>query len=155
MEVITACDDSSGSIGGSIHYIIQLIAIVAEADQAAPALKEKVFVFLQNELSDKLYFNYGDFGYDLFTIYQTLAVSRGKSSDFLDFIDVQTAQLTGPYDSYRREFFLKQKIEFFKATGKPEAVEQLIAQHLDIVEVRQGEVDQAIDKKNFAQAKQL
>lgn len=155
MEVITACDDSSGSIGGSIHYIIRLIATVAEADQAAPALKEKVFAFLQSELSDKLYFDYGDFGYDLFTIYQTLAVSRGKSSEFLGFIDAQTIRLTGPYDSYRREFFLKQKIDFLKMTGKPEEVRQLIAQHLDIVEVRQGEVDKAIETEDFARAKNL
>ncbi len=155
MEVMNSCDDSSGSIGQSVDYIIQLIKAIAEANKAAFALKEEIFTFLQTELADKLYFDYGDFGYDLFDIYQKLAVKLGKTNEFLSFVDARISKLTGQYDNYRREFLLKQKIEFYKTIGKPEEVEKLISQNLDIVEVRQTEVHKAIDKKDFVLAKNL
>lgn len=155
MEVITYSDDSSGSIGGSIDNIIRLIETVAEADDAAPALKEEIFAFLQNELADKLYFDYGDFGYGLFDIYRNLAIKLGKTQAFLDFVDTWISRLTGPYENYRREFLIKQKIDFFKSIGKTEEADSLIAQNLDIVEVRQGEVNKAIEKKDFVAAKKI
>jgi hypothetical protein len=63
--------------------------------------------------------------------------------------------LTGAYDNYRREFFQKQKIEFLTAIGKVNEAEELIKQHLDITEIRQAEIEKAIHKKDYEQAKQL
>ena len=155
LEAITACDDSNGNLGGTIDNSINLIAAVAEAKTAAPDMKEQVFNFLLTELSNKEYFNYGDFGYNLFFVFQNLAVQLNKSEAFLGFIDEQLPSLYGDYESYRKEYFQKSKIEFLKATGKAGEAERLIQQNLDIADIRQGEVNKSIDKKDFASAKKL
>lgn len=119
MKVITYCDDSDGNIGESIDNAIQLIDNVAKAEEAAIELKEEIFIFLQRELENEEYFDYGDFGYNLFSIYQYLILSISKNEDYLNFIDNQVAKLTGTYDNYKKEFYLKQKIDFFKAKDNP------------------------------------
>ncbi len=155
MEAITACDDSNGYLGGTIDNAINLFAAIAEAKTAAIDIKDQVFYFLRIELNDKEYFNYGDFGYNLFSIFQNLAVQLNKPEAFLGFIDTQIPKLIGDFENYRKEYYQKSKIEFLKATGKTEEAGKLVLQNLDIVEVRQGEVNNAIDKKDFAAAKKL
>ncbi len=155
MEALTKSDDSSGDIGGTIDNIIQLIATVTQAVEAAPELKEQVFAFLQNELTEKIYFEYGDFGYDLFRVYQGLAVQLGKTNEYVRFVDAQVPRIGTPHENYRGEFYRKQNIAFFQAIGKPEEAHKLILQSLDIVEVRQGEVEKAIARKDLAVAKEL
>lgn len=155
MGVITYCDDSAGNIGGTIDHAIRLIEAISEANETAPELKEEVFDFLQTELDNKLYFDYGDFGYELFTVFERLAVKLNKAEEFLHFIDAQFIQLTGEYSEYRNDFFHTQKIEFLQATGRIDEAEKLVRQNLDIVEVRQGVVHKAIHKKDFFTAKKL
>lgn len=154
--VITCCDDSAGCIGGSVTGSIELINTIADADNAAPALKEEIYMFLENELHDRIYFDYGDFGYDLFCTYQDLAANLGKGESFLAFVDKQIKQLKADsYSNYEREFLIKQKIRFFQKTNEPEKARQLIDQHLDIVELRKEEVDRALSQNNVEQAKML
>jgi hypothetical protein len=155
MEVIANCDDSAGNIGSTISGIVQLVDAIAEADDAANELKEQVFNFLQTELSNALYFDYGDFGYELFGIFQNLAVAIGKPDQFLKFIDDRIANLKGDYTDYRMNFYRTQKISFLKATGNSKEADKLVHQNLDIVEVRQGEVNKAIKRKDFTKAKIL
>jgi SWIM zinc finger len=155
MEVIAACDDSAGNIGSTISSIVQLIEAIADADDAANELKEQVFSFLQTELSNTLYFDYGDFGYELFGIFQNLAVAIGKPDQFLKFIDDRIVNLKGAYTDYRINFYRTQKIYFLKAMGNSKEADKLIHQNLDIVEVRLGEVNNAINRKDFAKAKAL
>lgn len=155
MEVITNTDDSSGSIGSVFSKTVQLIEAIADAKDTALELKEQVFDFLQTELNSKQYFDYGDYGYELFDILQRLAGELNKAKAFLAYIDAQVSTLTGKYDSYRKEFFLTTKIEFLKALGRTGEVEQLIRQNLDVVAVREGEVKKAMDRKDFVMAKKL
>lgn len=155
MEVLMACDDSAGNIGGTLYETVQLIEGIATSDAAAPALKEQLFSFLKTELGNKEYFNYGDFGYELFAVFENLAVQLHKPEEFISFLDAQIAKLTGQYDNYQREYFQKQKIKFLSAIGKAEEAAELVQQHLDIVEVRQHEVEKAIAKKDYAAAKKL
>ena len=155
MEVVTYCDDSNGSIGGSVSNAIELLKNIAVNKEAAIELKEKIFHFLSTELNNTLFFDYGDFGYELFDIFEDLAISLNKPETFLAFIDTQFPKLTGEYDDFKRNFFKREKINFLKALGKNEEADQLIGQNMDIVEVRQGEVDKAINKKDFLTAKKL
>jgi hypothetical protein len=155
MAVITYADDSDGSIGDSIDYIVQLIATISQSAEASPEIKSHVFDFLQEELKDSLYYDYGDFGYDLFDIYQGLAVDLGKAPEFLAFVDSMIRKLQGEYENYRREYFLKWKIEFLKSVHRPDEAEKLMAQNMDIVELRQKEVDKAIENKDYIRAKAL
>ncbi len=155
IEVIQCCDDSSGSIGGSICDAISLLSDIACSDNAAPDLKQAIFNFLQSELAQDQYFDYGDFGYELFSVYHSLAVLLGQSTAFINFIDNQCGKLTGEYDDFQREFYQKEKINFYVEKGWAKEAEVLIRQNLDIVEVRRAEVDKAFNRKDYAAAKQL
>ena len=155
MEAITESDDSNGNIGGTIDDAIRLLEMIADADKAASALKEQIFFFLKTELNNKVYFNYGDFGYELFAVFEKLAVQLNNAEEFLSFIDAQLPKLTGEYDTYRKDFFQTEKITFLKATGKTNEAEKLTLQNLDIKEIRQGEINKAVSKKDYKLAKQL
>lgn len=155
MEVITYTDDSSGSIGSVFSKTVQLIKAIAGAKDTALQLKEQVFDFLQSELNSKQYFDYGDYGDELFDIFQQLAGELNREKAFLAYIDAQLSKLTGKYDSYRKDFFITTKIEFLEALGRTGEVEKVIQQNMDVVAVREGEVNKAIDQKNFILAKRL
>ncbi|QHT70786.1 hypothetical protein GXP67_31130 [Rhodocytophaga rosea] len=155
MEAITQSDDSAGNLGGTIFSAVELMGSVAEAEKAAIELKEQMFDFLKEELNNKIYFDYGDFGYQMLDIFQSLAIGLNKSNKFLQFIDAQILQLTGRYDDYRRDTLRTLKIEFLEATGKSGEAQKMVQQNLDIVEVRQGEVNKAIEKKDYIAAKKL
>lgn len=155
VDVIANCDDSNGDISDTIESAIQLLQTIVEAGHAANELKELIYDFLQAELSNAIYFDYGDFGYELFPVFQNLAVVLGKSKQFLKFIDDRAASLTGGYTEYRKNFFRTKKIDFLKATGSSKEAEALIHQNMDIVEVRLREVNKAITRKDFAKAKEL
>jgi len=155
MQTLTYGDDSSGSMGDTVSEAIELIGQIAESDHAAINFKESILNFLQLELKDHVYFDYGDFGYDLFAIYERLAVKLDKEEAFLHFIDALVPTFTGDYDDYKINFFKTQKINFLKEIGRVEEAEKLVQQNLDIVEVRKGEVDKAISKSDFTSAKKL
>lgn len=156
IKVITCCDDSAGCIGGSVGGAIQLIDTISSADHAAPALREEIFSFLENELHDRVYFDYGDFGYGLFSIYRSLAANLGKEESFLAFIQKQISQIpSDAYSDYEKEFLIKQKIKFFGETKQLEKARQLMDQHLDIVELRKEEVDRVLGENDVEQAKTL
>lgn len=155
MEAITTSDDSNGHLGSLISHVINLFALMAGSDKAAFALKDQIFLFLKTELNDKMYLGYGDFGYEIFNVFQNLATQLNRENDFLSFIDVQLSHPANKYNDYCHNFFQTQKIEFLQATGKIAEAEKLIVQNLDIVEIRKGEIDKAIDKKDYKLAKQL
>lgn len=155
MEAITASDDSNGNIGGIIHDAINLFALLTGSNNAAFALKEQIFLFLKTEINNKMYFDYGDFGYELFDVFQNLSIQLNHEDDFLSFINTQLSQPVDRYSDYRHNFFQTQKIAFLKASGKIAEAEKLIVQNLDIVEIRRGEVDKAINSKDYNLAKQL
>ncbi|MDO8993250.1 MAG: hypothetical protein Q7U83_09315, partial [Daejeonella sp.] len=118
-------------------------------------LREEVYNYLLKELGDKSYYEYGDFGYELFDIFETLAIDLSRSNEFFSFIDKQVSNLTGKYDDYRKEFFISRKIELLKLSGNNTEVENLVQQNLEIVEVRQGEINKFIQEKDYVKAKVL
>ena len=155
VDIITYCDDSSGRIGDSIDGTMQLIETIIQHEKVAIDLKKEIFIFLEKELANPNYFDYGDFGYDLFSSFRQLSIMVGETAAFTKFIDNALSKLTGKEDTYRRNFFQTEKIAFLKDTGKEEEAKVLILQNLNIVSVRQGEVDRAIRKKDFPLAKQF
>ena len=155
MEAMQNCDDSNGNLGGNINSAIGLLERIIDADTVAINIKEELFNFLLKELNDKIYFDYGDFGYHLFSLFQKLAVQLDKAAAFLTFVEAQLLKLTGKYDEYQKEYFQKMKIEFFQQTGKADEAEKLVQQSMDIVEVRMEVINKTISKKDFTKAKKL
>lgn len=154
-KLIEYSDDSNGDIGDLIGAIIQLIDNVVVAKKAAIDLKEQIFIFLQTELNDPLYFDYGDFGYALINIYQYLAELLNKTDAFLNYLDNQINKNSADHSEYRKNSFLIRKIKFLKAIGRTSEISKLIQQNLDIVEIRQGEVESAVIEKDYITAKKL
>ncbi|MDR2898281.1 MAG: hypothetical protein LBU99_05635 [Spirochaetaceae bacterium] len=154
-EFIRSYDDSVGVIGGALFNVIQLFKGIAGSVHAPLEIKQNLFDLLQIVLAKKYYFDYGTIGYELFAVYRSLAVPLGQSESFIRFIDTQCSTLTGKYDDDRRAFFQKEKIGFYIENGWNEQAQELIRQNLDIVAIRQAEVEKAINCYDYTAAKQL
>lgn len=154
-EIIQECDDSSGSIGGSISYIISLIISVAEEDLVSDGVHEELFQFLKNELRNSLYFDYGDFGYDLFSIFHSLAIRLGKTEEYPLFLGELISHQKGSFYEYRVAHFKTMLIDFFQQVGQHDKADRLISENMDIVEVRKAELEKLLAQKEYKLAKNL
>jgi hypothetical protein len=155
IELITYCDDSSGYIGDIINACIELIMVVAGAESLAVDLQKEVFDFVQSAINRPIYFDYGDFGYEMVNVYQTLSIKLNKEKSFLNFVDGQIKMASADNNSYRKEYFLVRKIALLKAIGNVRDAQELVQQNLDIVDVRRGEVNNLIEEKDLFTAKKL
>ncbi len=155
MNVLTYCDDSSGSIGGTMEYGMQLLERIINHDYAANPLKEQIFAYLEKALREDVYFDYGHFGYQLFSLFQNLAVKLGHHDEVLNYLDDRILKVRGPYKEYENDFYKIQKIHFLTEIDRSEEANQLIAESLDLVEIRQGEVEKAINGNDYEKAKLL
>lgn len=154
-ELIQECDDSSGSIGESISYIISLVCHVAEENVVPDGLHEELFQFLKTELRNNLYFDYGDFGYDLFSIFHSLAIRLGKSEEYSQFIGELISLQKGSYSEYIVAHFKTMLIDFFQQVGQHDKADRLISENMDIVEVRKAELEKLLARKEYKSAKHL
>jgi hypothetical protein len=150
MEAVAYSDDSSGGIGDNIFGAIQILEAIANHEKASFEIKEQVFNYTRNELGNGEYFNYGDFGYQLFGVFRKLGMQINKIDVVLGFMDVR-----GSGDGYDREFFILNKVGFLREIGRVEEAEKLVMQHMDIVEIREGQVELAIERKDYPLAKRL
>lgn len=155
IELITYCDDSSGYIGDIINSSIELIMVIAGAEEMATDLREELLDFVQSAISRPIYFDYGDFGYNMVDVYQTLALKLNKEKLYLNFIDGQLKAESVHEHSYRKDYFLVRKIDFLKATGNITDAEKLVKKNLDVLDVRRGEVNSLIEKNDLPAAKKL
>ena len=156
INTIADCDDSGGCIGENISEAIELIDTICREDKAANDLKEEIFLFLEIALQDRVYFDYGDFGYDLFSSFRSLAVNLGKRESFLTFLEKQIKRVRPEaYSDYEIEFLIKERIAFYEESNEPEQAKKLIAENLDIVELRNEEVNRVLLQNDFEQAKIL
>ncbi|MBK8194068.1 MAG: SWIM zinc finger family protein [Lewinellaceae bacterium] len=154
MPIIEACDDSAGNIGDIIAQGIQLLQEVAEADTVSPELQSQLFDFVESSLSDKTWFDYGDFGYEMLAVAECIALKLDQER-YLRLLDNLLKIHVGKYSDYLQEHLKKLKIRFLFAIGRTADAEKLTAANMDIVEVRRSAVQQAIDVRDFSKAKQL
>jgi hypothetical protein len=155
IELLTYCDDSDGYIGDTINSAVKLIMDIAKAESVTLDLQEEIFDFVQAAISRSIYFEYGDFGYEMVNVYQLLALKLGRTEVYLNLINGLITMAAADQYSYRQDYFLVQKISFLKAVGNVTDAQTLVHQHLDIVDVRRGEVNSLIAQKDFSSAKKL
>ncbi|MCB9050893.1 MAG: SWIM zinc finger family protein [Lewinellaceae bacterium] len=156
MTVQQACDDSAGNIGGIIQDGIQVFRNIANSKAVAPETLGQIYAWLEKQLPDATWFDYGDFGYEMLAVAESLA-PHVDPERFLHLLDklLESRAATGSYREYTREALKKYKIRFLQAIGREEEARQLIAANMDIVEVRLGMVEEAIAQQDFLRAKQL
>ncbi|WP_220248357.1 SWIM zinc finger family protein [Chitinophaga rhizophila] len=155
IEIITYCDDSSGYIGDIINSSIGLIKNIAEEVSVTIEVQKEIFSFVQSAISLPIYFDYGDFGYDMVNIYSILAIKLNKHTSYLNFIDGQIKKASTAEYSYRKDYFLVRKIAFLKTIGNISDAQALVQKNLDIVDVRRGEVSRLVEERDFFSAKKL
>ncbi|WP_312352201.1 SWIM zinc finger family protein [Sphingobacterium siyangense] len=153
MPVITYADDSNGSIGDAIDSGISLLTDIAV--QSPVDLKEKIAVYLNKELQQDLYFDYGDFGYDMTDLYAQLCLDLSKIDDFLHFADVAIHKARLDRYDYRSSFFIQIKASILQKGNRTEEVQQLIEQQIHLPQMRKVQVEKAIENERFEEAKEL
>jgi uncharacterized Zn finger protein len=155
MGVLTHCDDSAGSVGGMLAQGIGILGKISQNESAGLEWLQQILAWLEKQLPDQKWFDYGDFGYDLLEVAEAAAL-RLDSERFLNLLDTLLNARTGK--EFRQRFFrealIKHKIHFLQAQGREEAA-ALIEANLDIVEVRRMKVQQALERQDYPQAKQL
>ncbi len=154
MEVIQSCDDSAGNIGGDMAGSIAIFEAIAASPTVSPELLENMYGHFESLLANKIWFEFGDFGYDLLNVAESIA-PRVAPERYLRFLDLLIKTHQGKYTNYRQEFFKKTKIRFLQSIGREKEAEALVAENMEIVEVRRGVVNKAIASKDFTRAKQL
>ncbi|SFF60615.1 hypothetical protein [Thermoflexibacter ruber] len=155
IEVIGDSDDSSGSLGGTIDGAIELLADIGASEEVSFSLKVQLFDFLEKEAMKKSYYDYGDFGHGLLDVAQDVAMQIGETARFIKLTDRIPPLFSGfSFDFYKEELLVR-KIAILEKLGQTEEIQHLINANMDLVSLRKQTVQQAIDKKDYAKAKQL
>lgn len=150
MSAYPETDDSSGELGGTFYSIAELFDFLATSSMGL-RLKEELLEFLARELQNQAYFNFGDAGYELMNILPKLALALGEPDLYLTVLE----KLERNSSSYFQDFLRTTRINFLRSIGRTEAVNKEIEANMDIPNVRQGVVDEAMESKDYAKAKTL
>ena len=152
IKVVEYCDDSNGYVFENVNEAISNLAEMIHAPVSFD-FKEKITDFLKEELKNKIYFDYGNFGYDLTEIYASFSIKTDRKIEFIQYLDskIQFAK----NNDYERAFFIKTKISFLLETGNSDEVNKIIQQNLDIPDIRNIEIDRNIENQDYELAKKL
>ncbi|MCB0544122.1 MAG: SWIM zinc finger family protein [Saprospiraceae bacterium] len=153
-SVFEGCDDSAGNISEILIRAIAVLRELSQLDTLAPPLRTQMLDFIDAVLQNRHWFDYGDFGYELLSVAESLAV-HAYPERFLSLLDKLAKTHTGKYTGFRQEFFLTSKIRFLATVGREAESAQLIAGHMDMDDVRAIAVQRAIDERQFGEAKKL
>lgn len=149
-EVLEYCDDSNGYVSDCVDSAIEQLYQISKVPVSID-FKEQIAVFLKTELQKKIYFDYGNIGYDLTHLFGEVCTAIYKTDDFIQFLDYKI-ESSKNYD-YDRKFFIETKISFLAKAGKETEVQDLIQQNLEIPEIRALEIDRAMKEENYEKAK--
>lgn len=153
MPASTYSDDSSGHIGGVISEGISLLQDVAL--KSPYALKEKIVDYLSKELKNDLYFDYGNFGYDMVLMYAQLSLDLGTVDSFLQFVDAALAKEEKEVYKYRLEFFTELKVSVLTKVNRKYEADQLLEQQIYLPKMRRIKVEEVIANEDYNSAKKL
>lgn len=80
-----------------------------------------------------------------------LALALGEPDLYLTVLE----KLERNASSYFQDDLRTRRIDFLRSIGRTEAVKQEIEANMDIPQVRQGVIDEAMEQKDYAKAKTL
>ncbi|WP_157698586.1 SWIM zinc finger domain-containing protein [Sphingobacterium sp. G1-14] len=153
MPVITYADDSNGYLGDAIDSGISLLTDIAV--QSPVDLKQKIATYLNKVLQQDLYFDYGNFGYDMTDLYAQLCLDLSKIDDFMNFADAAIYKARLDHYDYRSSFFIQIKASILQNGNRIEEAQQLMEQQIHLPKVRKIQVEKAIENGRFEEAKEL
>lgn len=151
-KVFEYCDDSNGYVVDNVDEAISNLSEMINAPVSFD-FKGKITDFLKQELKNKSYFDYGNFGYDLTETYASFCIRTDRKDEFIQYLDSKIQSVKN--DDYDKEFFLKTKISFLSDIGSTDEIKSIIQQNLDIPEIRSIEIDRKIENQDYETAKKL
>lgn len=152
-QVIEYSDDSSGILSDALYNTIGLLDEMA-AHRAVPyPVKEQIAGFLEEELGNSLYFDYGNFGLNMANVFFGVSITTGRHDAFLAFTDRKITEKR--YTDFYNDHYTQVKISFLKAIGKDKEAELLTSRNMDIPDIRMAEVNKQIESVEYAKAKAL
>ncbi len=155
MEVVKACDDSAGNIGGTVLGGMNLLHEVAQSEDLAPPLREQLYNWAAENLANKTFADYGDYDYSLLSIARTLAEKIAEPNRFLKLLDTMTNRYSDKHSSFYRDIFARRKIDFLRHLGRNAEADQLTEANLDVVAIRDKVLDQAISNGQWDRVGEL
>ena len=157
MKLMRTCDDSSGRIYDLFSQGVGILKELATNEDSAPELIESIFSWMEKQLMDRYWFDYGNFGYNLLAVVRSCALREADPDRYPDLLDRIAALYSGPEEVYQYtlESIIVEKITFLKTIGQSERAKLLVSKHLDFKEVREGEVEEAIARREYELARKL
>jgi hypothetical protein len=156
IKLMAYSDDSAANISGLVNDAIDILQQVAEAPDMPEDKLTELYDWIERELRDAIWFDYGDFGQNLLRVAESTA-RRSGTNRFLQLLD-QLMQPTGK-GGYHTEYFnkvlIQLKIQFLTSIGREQEATAIINTHLDIAEIRQVLVDEAIVHEDYSKATKL
>lgn len=149
-DIANQIDDSDGGLG---DLMCGVKAILAKPYRLLPAERqEQLFRQVLDASFDKQYSEYG-----LESIFTELletwtADNRAYQDAYLQVLDQKTRATP---DGWGRDYLLCLQLKLLKAWGRQDELDTLTSAHLEIPDFRETAVQQAIDAKDFAKARQL
>lgn len=151
-KAIQQMDDSSGSCGDEIFTALADIEHILQATDDA-ALKEQIFDWLQQQVENPDYSNYGVEGPE--RVYFKAAAWLHKQEAAHRFIEQKIAKAKPADRKYIQEGYVADRIALLQSEGREKEAERLIDQHLHKGPIRQMRIDSLLAAGDVAKAEAL
>ncbi|MEC4077516.1 SWIM zinc finger family protein [Myroides odoratimimus] len=152
IDVITFSDDSNGYFSDLIFKAIEILDSIIEADITIE-FKESLISFFEEELAKEVYFDYGDFGYELLGSFELLCLKIFKEEFYLTFLDKKIKESNS--EEYRIRHFTNVRLSFLGKIGREEQLNQEMLDNISIPEVRRNLVQREMMHGEYEKAKIL
>ncbi len=155
LKVLNVCDDSNGSAGACIEQAISIMKAIAGHSAVAPGLLERILDWIEAQLQNPDWMNYGDFGYHLLEVHEEICFSFDPDR-FLRLVDLMLpVSGKGWSRDYRMEALSTQKHQFLLRAGRTKEAEALLEKNIHMPAFREAAVLQAIGDGAFGRARKL
>ncbi|GAQ14830.1 hypothetical protein MODO_2522 [Myroides odoratimimus] len=151
IKVVEYCDDSSGHIGVLLSEILQYLDKLIESQEIGE-LKLDLMEFLESQINREIYFDYGDYGYDLLDSYKMLCFKTENKERFLTYIDKKASKEKD--NRFLLEHLIKLKLDFFEHYKDIDSFLATIMNNLELSDVRIRLANYYKDNKEFDKAKE-
>ncbi|MDM1376778.1 hypothetical protein [Myroides marinus] len=151
IKVVEYCDDSSGHIGSLLLEITQYLDKIIESE-AIGECKLDLMEFLESQIDKEIYFEYGDYGYELLDSYEKLCFNTDNKERFLTYIDKKATQEKD--NRFLLDHLIKLKLDFFEKSKDIDSFLDTIMNNLELSDVRIRLVNYYKNNKEFDKAKE-
>lgn len=153
IPVISYSDDSHAYISDAILMGLELLMDLAY--QAPLPLKENIIEFLDKQLQDPIYFEFGDYGYMLVDLYGDLCDDLNKLDEFILLIDRLINRAINDQNIYLYENLICKKIILLREAARDDQADLIVKNNLHFKGVKKIRVFDLIEEREFQKAEEL